>query len=68
MNKVKYDGSRCPFCNSRNILAIELIEMKDDTGHREVECHDCGGLWKEIVKIVGYEPVEAPMPLGGLYA
>ena len=61
MKQKEYDGSRCPWCNSKNILAIELIEMQDETGHREVECHDCGGLWKEIVKIVDWEPIEDPL-------
>jgi DNA-directed RNA polymerase subunit RPC12/RpoP len=56
-NDNEYDGSECPFCSSRNILAIEQVQMDGREGSQEVECHDCGKLWRDIVKLTGWEKV-----------
>lgn len=65
---MKYDGTRCPYCHSKNIMPLGEVELQDSSGHREVECHDCGGLWQEKVEIVGYEKIEEPLPIYRNYA
>ena len=51
-----YDGSKCPYCHSQNILAIEQVQMDGEVGSQSIECHDCGKLWYDIVTLAGWEP------------
>lgn len=47
---IRNEGSRCPFCNSTNILSVGYGGTGNDS---EVECHDCGHEWLECYTITG---------------
>jgi len=38
----------CPHCKSKNIMSLGNFENDENWVSVEVECHDCGKLWKEI--------------------
>jgi hypothetical protein len=47
-------GNICPYCHSSNINALGSLECDDDgTADQEVECYDCGRLWKDIYTLTG---------------
>lgn len=47
-------GSICPYCKSENINALGKLECDDSgTAEQEVECYDCGKLWKDIYTLTG---------------
>jgi len=46
---IESDGDHCPYCKNRNIQAIEPLQA-DET--RQVECHDCGALWYDVMSVV----------------
>jgi phage FluMu protein Com len=45
---INNDGDHCPYCKKKNILAIEHVQP-DET--RQVECHDCGAVWYEVLSV-----------------
>jgi hypothetical protein len=57
---VAKQGNHCPFCDSRNIMAHPVTSENFDSGRAwlSVECHDCGKLWHEQYKLVGFEDEE----------
>ena len=54
-------ANHCPFCDSRNVMNHPInSECFGACGARvTTECHDCGNLWDEIYKLVGFE-IEEP--------
>lgn len=51
---VESAGNECPFCRSRNIIGHN-IDSDCDYAWRKVECNNCGKLWTENFKLIGYE-------------
>jgi len=52
---VTASGNECPFtgCHSRNINTLGCLNTDGDYAWREVECHDCGGIWHETYTLTG---------------
>jgi hypothetical protein len=44
-------GTKCLFCRSINIHSIESVQMDAGIGTQQVECHDCGEVWTDIVTL-----------------
>jgi len=59
MSKPEYTsegGIRCPHCRSLNIYAVgKLREAEDGRIYKAMRCLDCGGRWREIWVLKGYE-------------
>lgn len=52
-------GAKCPFCRSPNVKAVGALMPDDRDGATlDVECSDCGRAWKDVCRLVGYEPGE----------
>lgn len=49
-----YNGSRCPYCQSGNIMAVEQVQCDGPEGTQAVECHDCGKLWYDLWELKGW--------------
>lgn len=47
-------GTRCPYCESKNISA----GIFDEGNVQEVECEDCGERWKDVYTLVRVEAFE----------
>jgi len=47
--------NECPNCSSGNISAVGDHEMDSGLSWQQVECHDCGGIWTDMYKLIGYE-------------
>ncbi|KKL98896.1 hypothetical protein LCGC14_1819850 [marine sediment metagenome] len=46
-------GLVCPYCCSRNIEELGMIEFDDDGAPKQdVECYDCDKLWENIYELV----------------
>lgn len=52
---ISHGGSKCPYCNSYNITS-DGIEVDGATAWQDIECEDCGETWRDVFKLVGYEP------------
>lgn len=48
-------GFACPYCGSGNILALSELETEEDVAKAEVKCLECGGYWRDVFKLNGYE-------------
>ena len=50
----------CPQCRSRTVIATGSLEwsIDGDLATYPLECEECGNLWTEILRPVGYEPEE----------
>ena len=51
----KYDGSKCPACNSESINGDEIEPEGASTAWRNCDCNDCGATWTEILKVTGFD-------------
>lgn len=51
-------GNKCPICSSKNIMCLENVQVDSDSAWQEVECHDCGGLWRDIYRLIDVEIIE----------
>lgn len=56
---VLMEGNFCPDCASRNIETCGTPEFDSGVASQQVECHDCGGTWKDIYTLSGYQDFEA---------
>ena len=54
MSNREYEGSQCPFCRSENIVGMPF-DVDVMWAWRNVECEDCGKIWVEDYKLIGYE-------------
>jgi hypothetical protein len=45
---IKSRGTFCPFCKSPEIEGTGNSNSDADWHENEVECHDCGAMWKDI--------------------
>lgn len=59
MPKAKYNGTHCPFpdCESRNIMAIEQVQVDGSGANQHCECHDCGRDWYDMYELTGWEEI-----------
>lgn len=60
---VRHNGQRCPYCESKNIMAHPVSSDNFDNHGEgnawlEVECHDCGKLWIDQYELVGFKEPE----------
>ncbi len=46
-------GDHCPYCNSKNIMALEQIQGDGGTASCQIECHDCGNIWTDQYTLTG---------------
>lgn len=51
---VKTEGSRCPFCESINIVADGNVEVDSGGGSQRVSCDDCDKVWYDCYTLTGY--------------
>lgn len=53
---VKCAGTRCPYCLSFSTARISKPQECEDGKLRSAfRCDECGGRWREVYKLVGYE-------------
>jgi len=45
------DYNRCPKCHSQYIIS-HALEADGGTAWANVECSDCGAVWKDVYKLV----------------
>ena len=51
-------GTVCPFCRSPKVVAVARFEGDGNECRQEVTCWDCGGTWKDVYRLAGYEAVD----------
>ena len=52
-----YEGaSKCPHCKSKKIENCETPEYSCGSIFQPVECYDCGKIWDEEYKLIGWLP------------
>lgn len=54
---LKHGGLLCPSCRSNNITVDDDFESDTLEGWRDVYCHDCKTIWRDLYKLYGYEIV-----------
>lgn len=53
------EGARCPWCRSGD-LEGDSIEMDGDVAWEQIRCNDCGGVYLDIYRLVGFEVKDPP--------
>jgi len=56
----KYNGLRCPNCDSSEIQAGQFQDSSGSTGYRDCSCDACHADWQEIFEITGYDNLDVP--------
>ena len=63
MTKKQYVGKKgieCPFCESSDLDPIDGPPRTEEHGEcwQEIECLDCHRTWRDVYRLVGYEPID----------
>lgn len=45
---LQHRGKDCPYCQSSNIEGTGTRDFDSDWATNEVECKDCGKVWKDL--------------------
>ena len=54
MKSEDYKGDKCPNCEDGNINADRMVEVGINEAARNCDCTNCGAVWTEEFKLVGY--------------
>lgn len=52
---IKAEGACCPLCRSSNISTCGPFD--GEGGSQDVTCFDCGKIWRDNYKLIGYDVV-----------
>ena len=53
-----YDGSRCPVCDSEEVIAGDSTPEGASLIWRNCHCGQCGAIWTERLEVTGYDNLE----------
>jgi len=49
---IEHKGNICPICGSRNIDNVSKCQTDEAIAWQDVECHDCGSIWRDCYKLI----------------
>ena len=52
------DGSRCPECQSNEIIAGDFLPSSSLTADREVHCQSCDSEWTEVFSVTKIDNIQ----------
>lgn len=45
---------RCPICGSREVEALNAVDLDGNRGVQDIECQSCGSTWQDVYRLEGY--------------